>query len=375
MVKNNGDFAMFVITNRRLTANSGDLSIFGSTPNENGANELRLVDIRKNRKGYTAVVLDDVLEVNHIRELKQTFGLDINENDTWYSSLYVACNLFKRAKRERKSLLLYVHGYNNDMDDVIASAQKIEQQYGNVIVIPFSWPAKGGGAVSGTANYIDDKRDARSSGVALDRTVQIVQQMHSLLTKGQSADLWVQANNKYPDNLEAARALFVKLQAKSCRVSLNLLCHSMGNYVLKYATIPSGSYMRKLTFENICLVAADTNNHDHAGWVGALDSRVGTYVVINENDYALQWARRKPGEAQKARLGHYLRNLIAPNVAYLDVSDAAFVNDQHSYFYGNAIEKNQRLKSLFAALFCGQRPEAQSTILRYQPEFNAWRIK
>ena len=96
---------------------------------------------------------------------------------------------------------------------------------------------------------------------------------------------------------------------QKCGSSLNLLCHSMGNYVLKYATRPGNSSLRGLVFDNIGLVAADANNPGHETWVQCLPAKNRLYVVINENDSALKWSRRKPGDEQKERLGQHLRNL------------------------------------------------------------------
>ena len=82
-----------------------------------------------------------------------------------------------------------------------------------------------------------------------------------------------------------------------------------GNYVLKYASKPGNSSLRKLVFDNIGLVAADANNPGHEQWVQNLPTRNRLYVVINENDSALKWSRRKPGGEQKERLGSHPRNL------------------------------------------------------------------
>lgn len=62
---------------------------------------------------------------------------------------------------------------------MLRTANELEELYG-VIVVPFSWPANGGGKVSGTAAYLSDKDDARSSATALHRAVQKVQFYHHL---------------------------------------------------------------------------------------------------------------------------------------------------------------------------------------------------
>jgi esterase/lipase superfamily enzyme len=54
------------------------------------------------------------------------------------------------------------------------------------------------------------------------------------------------------------------LLEKECPYTINMLGHSMGNYVLKQALKSSLSDAPNILFDNIVLVAADTNNEDHA---------------------------------------------------------------------------------------------------------------
>ena len=51
----------------------------------------------------------------------------------------------KQKLKTGKHLLLFVHGFNNDLDDVLERAAGLEARYG-VEVLCFSWPANGGGA-------------------------------------------------------------------------------------------------------------------------------------------------------------------------------------------------------------------------------------
>ena len=136
-----------------------------------------------------------------------------------------------------------MHGYNNDIKDVLRTANELEELY-DVIVVPFSWPANGGGKVSGTAAYLSDKDDARSSATALHRTVQKVQYYHQLLTENVKEKFLKEALVRHPDNRELAQALFTRNMERRCKATLNLLCHSMGNYVLKYASKPGNSSLR-----------------------------------------------------------------------------------------------------------------------------------
>ena len=362
---------MYVVTNRRLKDEEGDLSIFSREPNAQGPNELRLVKITKSDKKYKATVLDDELSEAKIKEINKKHKLDLDVSLKWNQSLDVANQLFLQAAKNKKHILIFVHGYNNDMGDVITTADKLETLY-NVNVIPFSWPANGGGPASGAASYKSDKRDARVSTGAFDRFLEKLQAYHEIFTTAQRNKLWKVVKSKHPDNHEEARMEYTRLQAIECKITINLLCHSMGNYLLKYAAKPSGSLMRKLVFDNVCMVAADANNKDHKNWVEGIQSRSGIYIVINEDDSALKWSRRKPGEEQLARLGHYLKGLNSINTSYLNVTTAAHVGDEHSYFKDKPVKNNIKLKKMFASLFEGRKPESE---MKYKSDINAYELR
>ncbi len=361
---------MYLITNRALKPENKGLHVFAKTPNPAGPNELRLMRVNKKNGGWMARPIIDKLTPATVKALKKKYNLDLDISRPWHGSLKVACELFDQARRQNKSILFFIHGYNNDVEDVIDTADEIEKLYG-VIVVPFTWPANGGGAISGTASYLSDKGDARVSSGALNRTIGKIQQLHLMLTTARKNQLLERAMKKHPDNRQAAQSYFVRLVEKDCPVTLNLLCHSMGNYVFKSTLKTSDNATSGLVFDNICLVAADVNNASHAQWVGKLDARKRIYVVINENDSALRVARIKPGDEQLARLGHYTRQLNSPNVHYIDVTEARQVGTEHSYFKGDAIG-NESLKFMFNQMFNGRAVEHH---LKYWPDNNSYKLE
>lgn len=359
---------MYVVTNRDVKKGASGLGMFGEEPNRRGPNELRLLKVNDTDVNDVKE-LDDKLTSAELHALVAKHKLKISPGETWYRSLQVACQLFERARKEKKHILFFVHGYNNDIGDVLKTAKEIQKHY-NVLVVPFTWPANGGGPLSGTAAYLSDKEDARVSATALSRMVEKVANYHAMLTEGLRDRLTTMANSKHPGNADAARALFNRLLNKECTVNISLLCHSMGNYVFKHGSIPSHSALRRLTFDNIALVAADVNNPGHERWLEDIPTRNRLYVVVNENDGALKWSRRKPGEEQLARLGHYLKNLNAENAYYIDVTRNRGVKDDHGYFKGRVIKENATIKRLFANIFEGQDAEKA---LEYHSDLNVYR--
>ena len=361
---------MFFITNRRFDSSKRGLNKFTKHPNEKGPNELQAVEIT-GVYPPKITLLKDQLSSTEVKKLKKKFNIDIDESEPHYASLKVACSIFEQTRKTCKNVLLYVHGYNNDIEDVYATARELERLY-KVVVITFTWPANGGGALSGTLSYLADKRDARASEDALNRCIDLVGKYHSLLTLSARNVLEIKAENKFPDNLTKQREHLSELIKKHCDLSVSLLCHSMGNYVLKHALTSHLSEARKLIFDNIILAAADTNNESHEDWVELLQVRNSIFITINENDYALSWSRRKPGEQQKARLGHYLKRLNADNAMYIDFTREKAVNTSHSYFDKKTVENNKGARRFFNKVFCA---EDVTPYLVYSTHNNTYRPK
>ena len=91
---------------------------------------------------------------------------------------------------------------------------------------------------------------------------------------------------------------------------------------------------------------------------------------LHIDDSALKCSRRKPGNEQEERLGHYLRNLHARNAYYLDVTRNRGVGSKHSYFKGEIVTKNSRLKRIFSRIFEGGKAER---LLNYHADINVYR--
>ena len=369
---------MHFITNRLFDSSKSGFNKFCNGVNPLGPNELAAVEVTGPVSKPVIKQLSDKLSVTQASSLIRANDLDLPAPDTstepgvhYYASLRVACETFKRARADCKSVLLYVHGYNNDVKDVYKTALELERLYG-VIVIVFTWPANGGGALSGTLSYLADKRDARSSKDALNRTIDLVGKYHELLTNAARKKFEHRVASKYPENLTRQREEFAKLIDRYCTVSVSMFCHSMGNYVLKHALNSELAESRKLIFDNIALIASDTNNEDHRRWVESLQVRNALYIGINENDFALSWSRRKPGEQQKARLGHYLKKLDAANAVYVDFTRERSVGKSHSYFDASTVKKNSGVKRFFKGAFGGDSMAAR---LDYVSHNNTYRPK
>ncbi|WP_444935655.1 alpha/beta hydrolase [Microbulbifer sp. JMSA004] len=346
---------MYVITNREVLARKKGLNQFGKSVNQKGPNELRIAKITKKKRGWNVEFLADDLTRDEAKLLINKYKLPLDAKENHYVSLKVACEIAEEAREKKSHILFFVHGYNNDMGDIVDRAKKIEKQYG-VIVIVFSWPANGGGII-GTISYKSDKRDAKASTCALERTLHTFHEYLRLITESRRSELYKAASEKYPDNPERKEMLFSKLLKKECPFTVNALFHSMGNYLYKQmlkSTITEGG---GLIFDNVILAAADTNNFDHSLWVDRIAFRKRCFITINENDRALGVSRIKSGYEQLARLGHSLRNLNSRNAHYINFTNAPWVKDSHSYFANSSVKKNAKVHKFFQRAFSGESAE------------------
>jgi len=253
---------------------------------------------------------------------------------------------------------------------VLERALALERRY-PVDVIPFTWPANGGGA-RGALSYKSDKRDARASAGALERCIVKMQQYLRELTEDVRLKCEVEAREAHPDDVERRDALYAKLLSKRCPFTVNLMAHSMGNYLLKQSVKSTLSEACRLLFDNIVLVAADTNAEGHAEWVDQLHCRGRIFVCINEKDHALAASRMKSGEEQLARLGHSVHGLYSRRATYVDFTNASYVGNSHAYFEGNAADRNSDVKDYFSAAFSGERAEEG---LRFNVAWNAYEFR
>ncbi len=312
---------MYIVTNRELDEENNPIFKFGTGANAKGISELRLA---------TAAKVGSEWKVDVIPEKR---NITANTSVKLRPSYQQFRALQKRMMERKRNCVFFVHGYNTNIRSAIETAHWVERLY-NVEVILFTWPSRGGGEgkrnigkdLIGTASYKRDKRIAQESIGALDRCLEML-------------------------------SSYITESSLDCGQRFNLLCHSMGNYLLKNLLKSSIYQGETLIFDNIILCAADVNNAGHVAFVDRIAHRRRVYITINENDFALAWSRRKLGEAQKARLGHFSRNLDSDTSIYLDVTDAQFVDDSHGYFADKSAQKNPSIRSFFNDVLNGERGE------------------
>lgn len=365
IAKKREECAVYVVTNRRIDSDKRGIAKFGKTPSVEGPNTLRLFDITRISKGWRIELLDDELPKSEVEKIASEFSLrDFDTSKVQYASFKVAADVIRKARKNKRNVLFFVHGFNNNIEAVLERALSLEKRF-NLQVIPFSWPADGGG-VSGVLSYKSDKRDAKASVGALDRALAKMHGYLRLFTESTRLSCWEKAEKEFPDSPESRDARYAELLDKSCPFTANLMAHSMGNYLYKHLLLSTASEGTAMSFDNVILAAADANAKDHTLWVDRIESRVRTFITINENDAALAASRAKSGQDQLARLGHYLANLDSRRAHYINFTEASWVRSSHAYFEGMAL-KNKAVEEFFDDAFNGRRAERK---LNYESSGN-----
>jgi len=339
---------VYIVTNREIYANDEGFDIFGKRPSSQGPHELRLVEVTEGRGVPQVRVIADRLT----KDDKKKVGLPAAKEA--FSSELIARTVFRRLQRSKKNLLLFVHGFNNDVESVAERALRLQKHYG-VEVLAFSWPANGGGA-RGALSYKSDKKDSRASIGALDRVLEKIGAYLRILREESAQKIRESAVERFDDDAEPRDEFIAKALEKQCPVHVSLMLHSMGNYLFKQllkSSIYSGD---ELIFDNVIMAAADTNSEDHSSWVDRIQFRNRLYITINEDDSALKLSRAKLGSAQKARLGHFPYELNSDRAVYVDFTEARFVKDSHAYFEGTPL-RNTVVKRFFRNALNGEVAE------------------
>lgn len=337
--------SIFIATNRdfRSIPGTGTYEL-RDQPNRKGSKELRLFEALADPRapgGWNLRIVPDKVVLRDLR--KAEMGNSWMKARKYAGSQLVAGELIHRLRTHRSNFLFFIHGYNTNVYDSLSRAQSIAERY-NLEVLLFSWPSNGGGDrffedFHGKASYLSDKSDARSSTEALDRALARMYDLLGELNRGVYQQIQEEVRARYPEGPDRWREEISRLlQERACPFNVSLLAHSMGNYLFKKMLMTSSERLsRNIVFDNVILKAADTNQENHAEWVGRIQARKRVYITINQDDHALALSNLKIGEQQKSRLGSTIRKQDAPNATYIDFTQ--FLESEHSYFVEGDLKK------------------------------------
>jgi esterase/lipase superfamily enzyme len=270
---------------------------------------------------YTSIILL-ILSTNVFAKI-ELYTLD-DQTPHPVSEMYTLLNN-TIEKYPEKNILFYVHGRKRNVIDEINKIPKIESAY-NVKVIMLHWDS------------------------------------YDTLVSRPTANAEKTADSLH-DAFEAIRLFRLDNPEFFEKQKINLLCHSMGNLVLKYTV---EKYYKEDTnqdklFTNYIGVGADVPMNTHASWLENFHLAGQNYIMMNNRDivlllsYLLDIKERQP-LTYKLGLGfdNYptrkqdIKNKIASNVLYIDLSDV-LVSD-HGYY----ISKDKIMKNIFNKLLNGE---------------------
>lgn len=203
---------------------------------------------------------------------------DHTEFETGAKPVYGSVALFEELRKlmvADRDVLIYVHGYSVPFKSAVADALTLQErlaapdvkgdsQRPDPAVVLFTWPSDG--RKTPWLSYRSDRIEAAPSGYALGRAL-----------------------------LKVRDYLLAIPRAQQCGRNINLLCHSMGNFVLQNAVERVGMYSpgQRLPrlLDQVFMVAADVDDdvfRDGRPLAPLPDVCEAVHVYFNARDLALR---------------------------------------------------------------------------------------
>ena len=295
---------LLIFSNRNVkNANASDEKLFGEKVNGKGPDEIRLAWAQKSAGGKWKLKL-------------------IDEPDTVDPENPPSANVleefFTELSRAKNDCVVYIHGFNKSFEESIEQSNDISNRY-RVGVISFSWPSNPKRWIS-SDEYEVAKATAINSSVALDRTIS---KIGSSILNAWDSDF---------------------------SISLNLLVHSLGNYVLQNFVQSRLFSDETRVFDNIIMDAPDVDLENHSQWTERMKYARRRYVTINEDDWVLRHSVSRNGGQR--RLGNSASDLSSEQLTYFDLSDGKNVIHKHNHFEDTA-KGNMVVKQFFSRTLHG----------------------
>ncbi len=327
---------IIVVSNRNVATvdpnstkpENGDEKLFGDDFNQQGGpNELRVATARKVNKKWRITLLPDT---------------DDDGNPATGVLFAQTMDAIRNGKLPG-SWVVFIHGFNQSFKKNLKKCREIEA-YG-VNVLAFSWPSNpgpNGGLITAIGNKREEYRAARAN-----------------------ARLSVTAVDRF---VERTVRYIQGAAEEDCRLSVNLLVHSLGNYLLQ-RTVEEQLFANDLSvFDNIVLHQADADSKGHHSWVDTMDEAKRVYVTINELDSVLKISTLVNGR----RVGNTANNLLGDLPVYVDFTYGEDIGNEHRLFRPEL--DNDVVNKFFRRAFNGRRAETIDG-LAFNHELNAYQLE
>ncbi len=298
---------IIIVSNRNVNEGATDHTAFGEQTNTQGINELRVATVSYNT-GTSQWRVDLLPETN-------------DPSNPPSKVLFEQVTTLIRSGDLNKRWVFYIHGFNQSFLDNLEACQALKENY-DLNVIAFSWPSNPGGFVFN--EYRRARLAAQASSSAFDRTLEKIEQY--LLSRSHE-------------------------EIMACNISINLLIHSLGNYLVEsFIRSPVFNGETRI-FDNIIFHQADVDNRRHTEWIDLVDHGQRIYVTINEFDSIL----RKSDVINPARLGNTVEGLTATRTVYIDFTGGEHVGGSHNFFQPKS--ENRTIGEFFQQVLTGKHGE------------------
>lgn len=263
------------------------------------------------------------LVMNPARATIELYTVDDGDHPRPVADMYYILKEFK-DKYSEKNILFYVHGRKRLVSDEIKRIKGMEERYGMKIVM-LHWDSY--------QTLIT--RPVENASIASDSLYESFEEIKRF-------------RNDYPEHFKDH--------------SLNLLCHSMGNLVLKYTVEKyyMNTEIKEKIFNHYISVGADVPLTKHKVWLSKFNLAQQNFIMMNNRDivlllsYALDMRFHNPF-TYRLGLGfdnivglkeHVMKNL-EPNTKYIDLSKVLVAD--HGYFMSD----NKIMRYIFNSLLNG----------------------
>ena len=322
-----------VISNRNINPEFSDERLFGEQLNPLGAN--------KNRVALAN--FDNASEQWNLELIPE--GDNPEEIDLPSQQFFNEIAQGIKNGNYKKNWVFYVPGFNQSSRGGLDASFQIAQKY-DVDVILFSWPSNPGGLVD--EEYTEVRRDVIVSSQALDRAIEKL--------------------DKYVENWE--------LENEELGITINLLAHSLGNFVVENYIRHSDFTNIKKIFNNVILHEPDVDNESHTQWIDNITFTDNIFVTINIHDDILELSgvfhkKRLKTLTSSNRLGNSHENLLAKKPIYIDFTHAHFVNRSHNLFLK---VDNPIVVYFFQQVFHGKKPMLNNRPFDFDATANMYRL-
>jgi esterase/lipase superfamily enzyme len=266
----------------------------------------------------------------------------------------------KKQMETRQDLVIFIHGFNVDWFEAVASALALElmlnrhslnnEEQKDTCVFLFSWPSDG--AMMKNKAYLSDRNDARDSSIAVARGFL-----------------------KLRDFLMTLRPTHKDPAIKECGQQLHLLCHSMGNYVLQHALVSLDKLNNQKRFpqlfQHIFMCAPDVDDNifeEERPMVNLHRLAKQVTVYYNNGDLAMYISDYTKGNTD--RLGHNgtaRPSQLHNKVSQVNCSKIVGGITEHSYYLWATVNEDIR-QSIDGV------PYEDSTRNRQSKSAQVWRL-